>query len=179
MSHMMLLALAAAVLAAILAFIGIWSPRRLRVKLAAVACVALFLPVAYLALAELLSHPKPVDLAWAERNVPSAAVLGSHLVEDEAIYLWLGIEGEAGPRAYVLPWIRQLAEQLQDAQRQAEAEGTQVQMAMPFDVSMDNLEQKFHAAPQEALPPKPAPEAGAPVVFQRSHDGADPAPATN
>ena len=110
---------AVAMLAGGLASISIWAPRRLAVKMLAVAGVALFLPAAYAGFAQLLALPKPVALEWWQANAEEATVLASSFREDEAIYLWLQLRGLAEPRAYTLPWSRDLAEQLQAAQREA------------------------------------------------------------
>ena len=56
-------------LAFVLAHIAIWSPRNLRVKMGALATAAVFLPVAYMSLSEMLSRPKPVDSEWAHREL--------------------------------------------------------------------------------------------------------------
>ena len=144
----------AAALAAILGLIGIWAPRRLAIKGAALATAALFMPFAYACLVQLLSKPKPVDLEWWQSDAAEAEVLASRLVEDEAIYLWLQLPDVAEPRAYVLPWDRAGAEQLQQAMREAEQQGGGVQMRLPFEPSLEERERKFYAPPQPALPPK-------------------------
>jgi hypothetical protein len=144
----------AAALAAILGLIGIWAPRRLAIKGAALATAALFMPFAYASLVQLLSKPKPVDLEWWQSDAAEAEVLASRLVEDEAIYLWLQLPDVAEPRAYVLPWDRAGAEQLQQAMREAEQQGGGVQMRLPFEPSLEERERKFYAPPQPALPPK-------------------------
>jgi hypothetical protein len=144
----------AAMLAAALSLISIWAPRRLVIKGMALATAALFLPLAYASLVDLLSKPKPVDLEWWQSDAAEAEVLASRLVEDEAIYLWLQLPDLPEPRAYVLPWDRARAEQLQQAMRQAEQQGSGVQMRLPFEPSLEDREPKFYALPQPALPPK-------------------------
>ena len=144
----------AAALAATLALISIWAPRRLAIKSAALAATALFLPLAYASLVELLSQPKPVDLEWWLSDAADAEVLAARQVEGEGIYLWLQLPDVAEPRAYVLPWDRASAEQLQQALREAEQQGSGVQMRSPFEPSLDDREPKFYALPQPALPPK-------------------------
>jgi hypothetical protein len=140
-----------------LALLAIWSPRRLGVKVAAVATSALALPAAYAGLATLMSLPKPAGLEWWHREAPAADVLGTSLREDQGIYLWLQLPEADAPRAYVLPWDRALAEQLQAALREAEDRGGEVQMRHPFESSLDDREPKFYAAPPAALPLKDAP----------------------
>ncbi len=166
----------AGVLAAVLALISIWSPRQLWIKVTALATTALFLPTAYISLVDMLSRPKPVGMEWLNANATDAVVLGSHMVEDEAIYIWLGIEGAAEPRAYVLPWDRETAKQLHDAQRAAEADGTGLRVQMPFESSVDDRERKFYAEPQLPQPAKRIPDGG-PQIFdksraQKTQDGA-------
>ena len=141
-------------LAATLGLIGIWAPRRLAIKGAALAAVVLFLPLAYASLVELLSKPKPVDLEWVLSGTTEAEVVASRLVEDRGIYLWLQLPDVFEPRAYVLPWDRTSAEQLQQALRDAEQQGSAVQMRLPFEPSLEERAPKFYALPQPALPPK-------------------------
>jgi hypothetical protein len=145
---------AIALLAGALASITIWAPRRLAIKVLALGGVTLFLPLAYAGFAQLLALPKPVALEWWQANAEEATVLAASMREDEAIYLWLQLKNVPEPRAYSLPWHRELAEQLQAAQREAEESQSQVQMRLPFENSLDELEPKFYAMPQPQLPPK-------------------------
>jgi hypothetical protein len=144
----------AAALAATLGLISIWAPRRLMIKGTALVTATLFLPVAYASLVELLSKPKPVDLEWWRTDAAEAEVVASRLIEEEGIFLWLQLPDLIEPRAYVLPWDRVSAEQLQEALREAEQRGSGVQMRLPFEPSLDPQEPKFYAMPQPALPPK-------------------------
>ena len=144
----------AVVLLCILATHSIWAPRRMRVKVSALLTTLLFLPLAYAAMVHLLSKPKPVNLEWWQAHAEEATVLGSSLREGQGIYLWLQMVDLLEPRAYVLPWSQELAQQLQEALRQAEENGTAVQMRLPFEPSLDNREPRFYAMPQPAFPPK-------------------------
>ena len=141
-------------LAGLLATISIWSRRRSWIRAAALATAILFLPLAYASYASLLSKPKPVALEWWLEGADEATVLSSSIQEDVGIFLWLQLAETAVPRAYVLPWNRDLAEQLQEAARKAEEENGQLQMRLPFEPSLDDLEPKFYAQPQPATPPK-------------------------
>ncbi|MEM7021081.1 MAG: hypothetical protein AAF637_00675 [Pseudomonadota bacterium] len=143
-----------AVLAGLVASISIWAPRRLWIKLCALATAALFLPAAYIALMQLLSMPKPVSYEWWHGQADEATVLSSNLQEQRGIYLWLQLPDVPEPRAYVLPWDQKMAEQLQAAQREAEERRSGVQMRLPFERSLDDRKPKFYAMPQPALPPK-------------------------
>ncbi len=155
----------AVALLAVLATHSIWAPRRLRAKLSALLTTILFLPLAYAAMVLLLSKPKPVHLEWWQANAEEATVLGSSMREGQGIYLWLQMVDLVEPRSYVLPWSQELAQQLQDALRQAEENGTAVQMRLPFEPSLDNREPKFYAMPQPAFPPKDRGEPEAPELF--------------
>ena len=152
----------AAILAAVLATIGIWAPRRAWIKAGAVAVAALFLPLGYLGMIDLLGKPKPWALELGGHSVEEASVVSAVMREDVAIYVWLRIPGIAEPRAYALPWSEQTARQLQAAQQKAEQDGDAVRMRMRFSDTLDDREPVFYARPREALPPKSVP-GGAPV----------------
>ena len=153
MTELTYLFAALAVLAGVLTSIAIWAPRRLVIKGTALVTTTLLLPLAYTSMVDLLSRPKPVDLEWWQ-NAEEATVLGSQIRENEAIHLWLQLPDLAEPRAYVLPWNRDTAERLQEAQRAAEQQGGDVRMRLPFEASQDEREPQFYALPQPALPPK-------------------------
>jgi len=159
-----------AVLAGLVASISIWAPRRLWIKLCAVASAALFMPAAYVALMQLLSMPKPVTYEWWHGQADEATVLASNLQEEQGIYLWLQLPDVPEPRAYVLPWNRDLAEQLQAALREAEEQRSGVQMRLPFEPSLDDREPKFYALPQPALPSKDGDQPPAKVYERPGQD---------
>lgn len=154
MSNLPFLFALAAVLAAMLASIAIWAPRALPVRAGAVICAVLFMPLAYAGLNDLLSRPKPVAMEWWLSEAEEATVLGSQMREGESLYLWLQLPAEAEPRAYRLPWSQQMAQQLQQAIEQAERNGTEARMRLPFEPTLDGREPKFYATPQPAMPPK-------------------------
>ncbi len=159
-------------LAFVLANIAIWSPRRLWVKMGALATAAIFLPAAYMSLSEMLSRPKPVGSEWARRELAEATVIGSQMVEGQAIFLWLSIEGIGEPRSYALPWDEKVARQLQGARRNAEARGTKVKVKNPFEQSIDVRERIFYAAPQAPPPQKQRPVEN-PLQHQHSQANQD------
>ena len=152
-------------LAGLLGGIGICAPRKLWIKAAAVGIVALFLPVTYISLAELLGRPKPMHLEWHQINLNEADVVGFDLREDEAIYLWLRVDGISEPRSYVLGWDQQRAQQLHEAQREAQANGTEVRVRGRSENGAKD-EPLFYATPQLALPPKRPPGAFATTSFR-------------
>lgn len=144
-------------LSGILASIGVWAPRRLWIRSAAVAAAGLLAVVAYASLADLLGKPKPIGLEWAQRNLPEARVIGAAFREGDGIYLWLELAGVPSPRSYVMPWDRDMAQQLQEALEQAQHEGGGVRMTSPFEPSLDDRTPKFYADPRPAPPRKDAP----------------------
>ncbi len=158
---------ASAALAAALAAISIWSHRKLWAKISAVLATALFIPTIYLSYADLLSRPKPASLEWWHRSATEATVVGSRLREGEAIYVWIEMADTDEPRAYKLPWQQEMAKQLYGAQREAEANGTKVQMRLPFADRVEGQEPLFYALPQLPLPPKHV-EQGNTRYFQHS-----------
>lgn len=164
MSDLLPLFAVTVLLASALAMLSLWAPRRLAVKLAAMVLALAFMPAAYAAMAGLLSKPKPVSFEWWQAQAGEATVLGSSYREDEAIYLWLQLDGAPEPRAYVLPWSKAMAEQLQEASREAAERGTGVRMRQPFEPTLDQREPKFYAMPQPALPPKDAQKGPAVVL---------------
>lgn len=156
---------AATLLTGVLALISIWAPRRLLVKGVAMSTAVLFIPVAYASFVNLLSLPKPVSLEWWLTEAREATVLGSILREDDGIYLWLQLPEVDQPRAYVLPWDRNVAEQLQEAEREAAETQGGLKMRLPFEPSLDDQEPKFYARPQPAPPEKEEPPRG-PQFYQ-------------
>jgi hypothetical protein len=154
MSELTYLFATLAVLAGAMTSISIWAPRALRLKLGALGVAALFLPAAYAGFLQLLSMPKPVALEWWHAHAGEATVVASTLREGEGIYLWLQLSDAPEPRAYLLPWRRDLAVQLQADSREVEQQGGDVRMRAPFERSYDDRERKFYALPQPAPPPK-------------------------
>ena len=148
-----------------LAAIAIAAPRPTWVRLTALAIAVVFVPLGYAALSDLLSRPKPVALEWARKETAQATLLGATIAEDKGIYIWLQLADVEEPRAYVLPWDRELAQELQDAMNEAERNGGGVTMNLPFEPSLDPREPRFHALPQPALPPKDGQRA--PDIYQQ------------
>jgi hypothetical protein len=166
MSELTYLFAGVALLTGLITTISIWAPRRLWIKGAALASALLFMPTAYASLSQLLSLPKPAKLEWWLAHAKEATVLASSFRENQAIYVWLQFSGSVEPRAYALPWNRDLAEQLQTAEREAAANQTEVRMRVPFEPSLDDREPKFYAMPQPALPPKD-PDPATPQFYQQ------------
>jgi hypothetical protein len=151
--------------AALLASIAIWAPRATFVRSAAVVATAMFVPLTYLGMNELLSKPKPMAQEWANKNVAEATVLGVSLDEGKAIYLWLRLDGALVPRYYMLPWQPNVAERLQKMVEEAIEKGATIRIMNPFtrrsfqDLGQLNME----IVPPPALPHKRLPDV--PQIF--------------
>ena len=148
---------------ALLASIAIWSPRRTPVRSLAVVLTALFVPIGYLGITELLSQPKPMEHEWFKRHVDEATLLGVSLSEGQAIYLWLRLDDSLEPRFYVLPWQQQLAESLQKLIDEAIRDGASITISNPFSrKSFDDLgsmNMQIVRPPQLPMkPPSPPPQ---------------------
>src|SRR5262249_45203525 len=109
-------------------FIFLVLPRGHQWQRAASASLFLVLiVVVYSASCELLGRPKPLRLELRPR-ADKAKVVAATVHEGEAIYVWLEFPGSDEPRAYALPWNMQMAQQLQSAMQQGQANGTDVNM---------------------------------------------------
>lgn len=138
-----------------LALLAVRGTLSLGLRCGAVGLSAVVMAAGYAGLSELMSRPKPVNLEWARASAETAKVAASHLSENEAIYLWLVLDGETEPRAYRLPWDLNMAKQLREAQRQAKSRQSEVRMKLPFKKRpTDESENVFHAPPRPAPPPK-------------------------
>ncbi len=140
-------------IAAALAAIAIWAPRPTRVRVLAIVITALFIPVVYVQLMEMLSKPKPMSFEWYERATGKAVVLGVSLREKQSIYLWLRPVGSLEPRYYVVPWNLKLAEKLQDAVREAARGNSTIVLEDPF--SRRSLEEWGNLNVEIIPPPVP------------------------
>lgn len=163
MNEQFLIFIALLGIAALLASIAIWSQRRTPIRTAAVVLTALFIPIGYLGVVELLSQPKPMHHEWFKRHVDEATLLGVSVREGEAIYLWLRLDDSLEPRYYVLPWQQQLAEKLQMLVDEAIRDGAAVTISNPFSrKSFDDLGSmnvQIVRPPQLPLkPPSPPPQ---------------------
>ncbi|MBT5494773.1 MAG: hypothetical protein HOK54_03435 [Alphaproteobacteria bacterium] len=111
--------IAIVLLAAILASLAAWAPRRAWVRVGALIVTLLIVPIAFFQVTEMLSRPKPANYEWLRRNVDKVTVLSASFDEQRAIYLWVRFEGDIQPRYYSLPWSNRLAENLQDTLEEA------------------------------------------------------------
>ena len=169
MQQMMDLFAATVLIAAGLATISIWAPRKLWVKVGAVVLAAGFMPLSYASFADLLSKPKPIAFEWFQRSMSEATVLSARMQEGEAIYLWLQLPDTPEPRYYKIGWSVEVAKQLQEAMREAEKNGSGMKMELPFENSWDKDSPQFYALPQPKLPEKGGEGGGggdAPMVYK-------------
>lgn len=141
-------------LAGILALFAILAPRARTLKYSALVCTSLFLPLSYFVINDLLSRPKPLRIVVAKDYLNNSIVTASLMRENEAIYLWLQMPGVQEPRAFQLPWNEKMAIELHEAEREAEVEGTEVQMQLPPGDATDSEEPVFQATSHVAPPPK-------------------------
>ena len=113
---------ALALVGAALASIAVWSRRRALWRATAVGLLAALVVIGYFSYSMLLSRPKMLSLDM--EDVVGGRVLSAALREDEAIYLWLSIEGT--PRFYALPWDQAAAQRLQSVMRETRRSGHDV-----------------------------------------------------
>ena len=164
MQSLTVLFVAFSILTLLLVWAALRWARNARARTLILALFALMLPAAYAAPASLLGKAKPVTLEWLGNNVKEAQVLSATMVENEAIYVTL-LWSEA-PNLYRLPWSQRMAEQLQEAMREAQRNGTRPVMRLPFEKSWDDREPRFYALPQPKMPDKPYQNQGPGVEFQ-------------
>ena len=69
MDNLIYLFAAVVFLAAVLASISIWAPRKLWIRGASVIATAGLIAVSYVGFSDLLSRPKPIHLEWAMRSI--------------------------------------------------------------------------------------------------------------
>lgn len=106
--------------------------------------------IAYLSLSlimvtELLSNPKPLQNELFGED--KAEVVSYVAQEDVAIYLWLMLKGHTVPRYYVMDWSDEAAQELHEAQQQAEQDGTGVEMNMQEGTDLRYEDGLFESMP--------------------------------
>ena len=114
------------------------------------ACLAVGLLISWLSLADLLGRPKPI---YYETLSVSEATVISAVIDQDAIYLWLSLPGVTEPIAYQIGFTHEIAEQLQQAIRDAKHRRTKLKVRLPFETSWDESD-VFYAEPQPAQPLK-------------------------
>lgn len=110
-----------------------------------------------------LGQARPTHvLPWL--TPPAGTVVAYRLDEPRAIYVWLSVQGHAGPLSLRLPWSERQAADLADAARAAKKGGEQVKMGghdrARHGDGRGGLRGKekpmFYPAPPPALPAKTA-----------------------
>jgi hypothetical protein len=148
---------------------AIRSSGRLWRKIAALAALALLVPLVYVDVSELLGRPKPIDAAWLEDFRDEMVVVGADIREGQAIYLWVRPKDSDEPRAYVLDWDEDTAVKLKEAADQAQQMATNMMVKLSDETGTveRQIDMKFYPEPQQPLPDKPDPgEPG--MLFQPS-----------
>jgi hypothetical protein len=100
---------------------------------------------AWLATVQVKGTPKYVE------QVEESTVISFVLSEGKAIFLWLDV-GSDMPLYVAIPWSREKAEQLIQAQTEAEGNGTVVKVRKSDQTEVEEM--MFYPAPVEALPEK-------------------------
>jgi hypothetical protein len=155
------------------AFVFLLLPRaKTRQRAALSVGFVLLVGIAYAGSVDLLSRPKPWRFEW--RDLGKAKVLAADMREGSAIYVWLQDGKTDEPRAYVLPWSQQTAQQLQGAMRDAQNQGTEVQMSQATEDGTDRRKPMFYALPQRPLPDKDY-GGGQAQIYQRPAEEGAPA----
>lgn len=132
MNALLILFVATLTVAAILAMLAIWAPRKPIVRFSALFATILFIPIGYIQLTEMMSRPKPIEFEWFRKNVEQAQLLGVSLDEGRAIYLWLRVDKDIEPRYYVMPWRQTIAEKLEDLIENALRRNATIILKKPF-----------------------------------------------
>ena len=162
--------IAAAIVFALLlgSFIFMVLPRgRVWQRAVSASMFVVLLGLVYGGAVELMGQPKPMRLEW-RGSLPEAELIGASMKEGVAIYVLLQFPDDSAPHYYELPWSQKMAEQLQKAQREGQANGTGVKVktakGQPGD---DPREPMFYAMPQPPLPDKNYADGGDTLVYQQ------------
>lgn len=143
-----------ALVLSVYAFVGLPFGTRRR-RMAVSGFLAALLAGLFFGYSDMLGRPKSTRLEVLRTGDKEAKIIGSYLVEDSGIYLWLQLPGVREPRYYVLPWDEKTASALQKAiEENAQHHGAGVVMQLPFERSWDKREPVFHPLPQPKLPDK-------------------------
>ncbi len=102
-----------------------------------------------------LGQPKPWEATWPKPK--DFAIVGFVLQEPKAIFVWLQTDGP--PVAYVLPWSEPQAAALHEAGEAAKAQGTQLK-GRP---GAQGLPGQANTQDKESIMPYPAPQPPLPL----------------
>lgn len=111
-------------------------------------------PLLMLGALESMGWNKPTWAAWDMGG--DFLVLGSKIIEGEAIYLYVDLQDGGEPRALQLPWDENTAKELRELLMDPENNGMAI---MRYEWSWDSSGAQFHPMPQPLfMPPKDAPD---------------------
>ncbi len=142
----------------------IWSRNKTRVRMLGLVIFIAMLPLLAGSGFMALGHPAP----WvSEITVPAGShdVIAVKLIQDEAIYLWLSIAGEAAPRSYVLPWWAGEAQRLDRLLGKRNQKGQRFMVDVPPQPFNDT--RTYHPKPQPRMPDKVIP-LSLPPIYERT-----------
>jgi hypothetical protein len=164
MTPFVLAFLSLALVLGIYAFVGLPFGGRWR-RAAVSAGFAAVLAGLFFGYSDMLGRPKSTRLEVLRQPDGEFKVLGSYLIENAGIYLWLRMPNVIEPRYYVLPWDEETAKDLQKAiAENSSNHGSGVVMELPQERSWEWRKPVFHPAPQPKLPDKGG--APPPVLYQ-------------
>jgi hypothetical protein len=126
-------------------------------KLTALSLGGVAMLTSWLALTDLLSRPKPFILERRPALMGDALVLAGRIVENEAIHVWLQLDGTSEPRDYTLPWDRQRAEELQRVLEEVAQDGGAARLRLSRRQANADQEPVFHVEPPPPSPAKTVP----------------------
>lgn len=129
--------------------LAVWSRRPTQARGLAVAALLAIVPISGGLLLIQRGWAAPIVPYLAELPDGEIEVHGFRLIPEVAIYLWLDVEGE--PRAFVLPWNAGAASQLQRLGEKGEGVKAKKRVGNPKE---DESELEFHGEPQKPLPEK-------------------------
>ena len=142
----------------------IWARTKTRVRLMGLVLFIAMLPLLAGSGFMALGHPAP----WLTRvTVPTGThdVLSVKFVQDIAIYLWLGIEGEEAPRSFKLPWSDTEAQRLDRLATAKLRVGQRFMVTIGDGVSTGN--RVYPDKPQPVMPEKTVPQS-LPPIYERT-----------
>jgi hypothetical protein len=134
----------------VLGFMALRGPG-LKYKLTAILLVPLIVATTALALVEQLSYPKELARAWLHTQGEAGVAVHYAIVQPpKKVDLWIDLDGQ--PRAFWLPWTKELEKSLQAALEQSQS-GRNGQLRFRFEPSLEQTPQ-FYSLPWPAPPPK-------------------------
>lgn len=166
LSSVTLLTIIGGVLALALAYIAMWSGRKIFVRYAALLLSIAFIPLSWFAFNDLLSRPKHITLQEIhEKKMCLSILLPVYFKERVGIYMLIRSPQQEEPRYVIVAWDLKFAIKLQRAQNEANLlrrtrinyGGIQCQKGGKRIHATESTEEgslMFYADPVPELPPK-------------------------